>query len=81
MTHVDGFEYGIGGSLDGSGRSLVFMKGGANDGYRCFMMVFPETGQGMSIMTNSDQGPKLFVPAFKAAASALHWPPYNGLHG
>jgi len=79
MAQVDGFNYGLGGAVLGSGKSLTFNKVGDNDGYHCFLMMFPETGQGITMMTNSDGGTKLFAPAVRAAAKALHWPPYRGL--
>jgi hypothetical protein len=79
MTPVDGFSYGLGGAVFGSGESLVFNKAGDNDGYHCFLMMFPTTGQGITMMTNGDGGTKLFAPSVRAAAQALHWPPYDGL--
>jgi hypothetical protein len=79
MTPVDGFSYGLGGAVFGSGESLVFNKAGDNDGYHCFLMMLPTTGQGITMMTNGDGGTKLFAPSVRAAAQALHWPPYDGL--
>jgi hypothetical protein len=41
--------------------------------------MFPETGQGITMMTNGDGGTKLFAPAVRAAAKTFQWPPYQGL--
>ena len=81
MTHVDGFGYGIGGAVGGAGDDIVFNKGGDNAGYHCSLIFFPRTGQGMAIMTNGDQGPRLFDRANQAASAGLHWPPFPRIMG
>jgi CubicO group peptidase (beta-lactamase class C family) len=81
MMHVDGFGYGIGGAVTGTGDEMAFAKGGDNAGYHCDLVFFPATGQGMAIMTNGDRGPRLFDPAMRAAATGLHWPAFRAFGG
>jgi len=47
---------GLGPGLSGEGDSLIFRHGGANEGYRCELLAFARLGQGVAIMTNSDNG-------------------------
>jgi hypothetical protein len=55
------------------------MKRGQNVGYQGYMLVFPTTGQGMVVMTGSDNGTTLANALIRRAAAALHWPPLNAL--
>jgi len=45
---------------DEGGDRFYFMHSGANDGYKTFFAAYPERGQGMVIMTNSDKGDALY---------------------
>jgi CubicO group peptidase (beta-lactamase class C family) len=53
LTPQNGGPYGLGGAVSGSGPSLVLMKRGQNVGYQSYMLIFPETGQGIVVMTGS----------------------------
>ena len=55
------------------------MKSGQNPGYQGYMLVFPETGQGMVVMTGSDSGTMLARALIRRAAAAFGWPPLGEL--
>jgi CubicO group peptidase (beta-lactamase class C family) len=74
LTLQDPGPYGLGGALGGSGRGLVLMKRGQNVGYQGYMLIFPQTGQGMVVMTGSDNGTTLATALLHRAAVVFHWP-------
>jgi CubicO group peptidase (beta-lactamase class C family) len=67
-------SYGLGGGVAGSGSSLVLMKRGQNIGYQSYMLMFPQTGQGIVVLTGSDNGTTLATGLIRRAAVAYHWP-------
>ena len=71
--------YGLGPAVNGSGASLVMMKRGQNIGYQTFFILFPASGQGMVIMTGSDNGTTLANALVRKAAEAYGWPPLADL--
>ena len=71
--------YGLGGAVAGSGSDLVLMKRGQNVGYQSYMLIFPETGQGMVVMSGSDNGTTLATALIRRAAAAYRWPPLGEL--
>jgi CubicO group peptidase (beta-lactamase class C family) len=71
--------YGLGGAVAGSGSDLVLMKRGQNVGYQSYMLIFPETGRGMVVMSGSDNGTTLATALIRRAAAAYRWPPLGGL--
>jgi CubicO group peptidase (beta-lactamase class C family) len=77
LTRQNGGWYGLVGAVSGSkgGRDLVLMKRGQNVGYQGYMLVFPETGQGMVVMTGSDNGTALATALIRRAATVYGWPP------
>lgn len=79
LTRQNHSPYGLGGAVTGSGPSLALMKRGQNIGYQCYMLIFPETGQGMVVMTNSDNGTVLVNALIHRAAEAYGWPPIDDL--
>jgi CubicO group peptidase (beta-lactamase class C family) len=79
LTRQNGGPYGLGGAVSGSGRSLALMKRGQNIGYQSYLMIFPETGQGIVVMTGSDNGTTLATALIRRAASAYGWPPFGEL--
>jgi CubicO group peptidase (beta-lactamase class C family) len=74
MTRQGNGPYGLGGAVDGSGKALVLMKRGQNVGYQGYMLIFPEVGQGMVVLTNSDNGTILATALIHRAATVYHWP-------
>jgi CubicO group peptidase (beta-lactamase class C family) len=79
LTRQNGGPYGLGGAVAGSGPNLVFMKRGQNIGYQSYMLIFPMTGQGIVVMTGSDNGTTLATALIRRAAVAYGWPPLGEL--
>jgi hypothetical protein len=50
------------------------MKRGQNIGYQGYLILYPATGQGMVVMTNSDNGSRLAEALIRRAALAYGWP-------
>ncbi|HEY6816642.1 MAG TPA: serine hydrolase domain-containing protein [Croceibacterium sp.] len=69
---LGGFGLGVG--VGGSGDLLTLSHGGANEGYRAVLRAFPRKGDGIAIMTNSDNGDALMRPVMIAVGRALGWP-------
>ncbi len=74
MTPQGGGPDGLGGAVAGKGDNLVFMKLGQNIGYQSYMLIFPNTGQGIVVMTNSDNGTVLAKGVIRRAAKVYGWP-------
>ena len=74
LTPQNGGPYGLGAAVVGDGASLVLMKRGQNVGYQGYLILYPASGQGMVVMTNSDNGSKLAEALIKRAADAYGWP-------
>lgn len=79
LTPQNGGPYGLGAAVDGTGRALVLMKRGQNVGYQGYMLIFPATGQGIVVMTNSDNGTVLATALIRRAAMIFHWPELGAL--
>ena len=65
---------GLGLFLTGAGKRLSFNHSGSNDGYRCRLIGYPHTGQGLVVMTNSDNGDSLIDAIVKAVSREYKWP-------
>ena len=74
MTQQNGGPYGLGAAVAGNGKSRVLMKRGQNIGYQSYMLLFPETGQGIVVLTGSDNGTTLATALIRRAAAAYQWP-------
>jgi CubicO group peptidase (beta-lactamase class C family) len=79
LARQNGGPYGLGAAVSGSGRNLALMKRGQNVGYQSYMLIFPETGQGIVVMTGSDNGTKLATALIRRAALVYGWPPFGEL--
>ena len=55
------------------------MKRGQNIGYQGYMLVFPTAGQGLVVMTGSDNGTTLANALLRRAAVVMYWPPLGAL--
>jgi CubicO group peptidase (beta-lactamase class C family) len=77
MLTVQKEPAGLGPMLAGKGKAFRFSHGGANQGFRCEMLYFPETGQGAAVMTNGDQGGELATEVLFAIAAEYSWPDYG----
>lgn len=71
---VGGWGLGIG--LAGEGASARFSHGGANEGYRCVLIAYKNTGQGAVVMTNSDRGSSLADEVLRSIAREYGWVDY-----
>jgi len=76
MLRVQFKDWGIGPKISGLGQALCFSHGGSNEGFRCEMMGFLHTGQGISVMTNGDNGSWLIQEIIRSAALAFDWTAY-----
>jgi len=56
------------------GGALVVMKRGQNVGYQSYLILMPGEGQGMVVMTNSDNGSILAEALIRRAAEIYGWP-------
>jgi CubicO group peptidase (beta-lactamase class C family) len=70
----NGGPYGLGAAIGDAEGSLVVMKRGQNVGYQAYLVLLPAEGQGMVVMTNSDNGSKLAEALIRRAASLYGWP-------
>ncbi|MGH7471284.1 MAG: serine hydrolase [Longimicrobiales bacterium] len=65
--------WGLGATLSGSGDTLRFGHGGANEGFRAHVLGFAHRGQGVAIMTNSDNGGPLIQEVLAAIFQEYGW--------
>ncbi|MBL8986528.1 MAG: serine hydrolase [Gemmatimonadetes bacterium] len=77
MLTVQKAPAGLGPMLEGSGRAFHFGHGGANEGFRCEVIYFPELGRGAAVMTNGDNGGTLAREILLAIAAQYQWPEYG----
>jgi CubicO group peptidase (beta-lactamase class C family) len=70
-----GVHPGIGLILGGRTNQKYFVHPGSNSGYACYMLDY-ESGDGVVIMTNSDNGQRLIDEILRTIAYASQWPDY-----
>lgn len=70
-------DYGLGIESKGEGPAASFSHGGTNDGFRCMMFAYAETGQGAVVMTNGDGGSLLMDEILRSIAAEYGWPDYK----
>ena len=68
---------GLGFGVGNDGSKLRFGHGGANEGFRCNLQAYAESGQGFAIMTNSDSGDLLASEYVRAIAKEYNWPDFQ----
>jgi len=73
-------SYGLGFELGGEGQDFLVMQAGGTWGSTCILWMYPETGQGAVIMTNSasSEGAIRFEILLSIAAE-YGWPLWDGL--
>ncbi len=69
--------YGLGFFLKGNGQDFQFSHSGGNEGFRCYLMAYPERGQGAVIMTNSDLGSNLMPEILRSLSVEYRWPDFK----
>jgi CubicO group peptidase (beta-lactamase class C family) len=72
-TEVKG-SYGLGLSLQGQGAAATFGHGGSNEGFKCQMTAFLESGRGAVVMTNGDRGGWIGAEVLRSIAREYGWP-------
>jgi hypothetical protein len=70
-----GAPYGLGAAVSGNGGYLVVMKRSQNVGNQGYLIPYPATGQGLVVMTNSDNGSTFAAALISRAVKAYGWPP------
>ncbi len=65
--------WGLGLELRGKNQSARFGHGGGNEGYRCLMFAYSDSGQGAVVMTNSDNGDALAEEIMRSIAKEYGW--------
>ena len=74
MLTVQKKPFGIGYGVGGSGPTLYFSHGGADEGFISNFIVYAERGQGVVIMTNGDRGGRLISEITSAVAAEYGLP-------
>jgi len=64
---------GLGIFVRGDGASFYFSHGGANAGYRSFLLFYPQTGNGLAIMCNGDGADELQNEIVRAVIAEYGW--------
>ena len=57
------------------------MKKGHTTGYQDYILLFPAVGQGLVVMTDSENGAALAGALVRRAAVVYRWPPLGRLEG
>jgi CubicO group peptidase (beta-lactamase class C family) len=68
MLTTQSGSYGLGFAVNGEGDSLRFEHGGSNQGFRAFFMATAQTGKGVIVMTNGENGAELGMEVLRAVA-------------
>jgi CubicO group peptidase (beta-lactamase class C family) len=74
FTRQNGGPYGLGAAIAEANGAPVVMKRGQNVGYQSYLILLPGLGQGLVVMTNSDNGSVLAEALIRRAASLYDWP-------
>lgn len=76
LTRQKNTDYGLGFVVNGEGKNLNFRKAGHNLGYHSELMMFPNSGDGIVIMTNSENGEYIINYMIALIAQQYNWPCY-----
>jgi CubicO group peptidase (beta-lactamase class C family) len=77
MLTVTAAPSGLGPMLGGRGKGFYFEHGGANQGFRCQLIYFPEIRKGAAVMTNGENGGALAKEVLYALAAEYGWVDYG----
>lgn len=67
----------LGWFVDGKERSARFSSSGANVGYKCRMVGYLNSGRGVVVMTNSENGAELTNEILRSVAAEYGWPDFH----
>lgn len=70
-------EMGLGFFLKGRPAPHLFSHGGSNEGFNCNLVSYFDRGQGVVIMTNSDNGSQVVGELLNAVAAEYGWQDYK----
>jgi len=70
-------DYGLGFVIDGNYDSLNFRKNGHNSGYHNELIMFPNCGNGIVVMSNSALGIRLIDELVAFVSEKSSWPKYR----
>ena len=76
LTRQKNTDYGLGVVIDGKGKNLNFRKSGHNLGYHNELIMFPNSGDGLVIMTDSENGEYVINYIIPRIEKEYHWPLY-----
>lgn len=76
LTRQKNTDFGFGVVVAGTGKNLYFWKAGHNYGYHSLLIMFPNQGKGLAIMTNSETGNIIIDYMTAIVAHEYHWPYY-----
>lgn len=72
---VDGSGFGF--RLDGQHEKFKILMKGRTKGYRSAVLIYPALGQGVVVMTNSDNGGVLIEEILHGLSAIYDWPDYK----
>jgi len=70
-------DYGLGLSVQGATARKYVYHNGSNAGYKAVILAYPDTGDGVVVLTNGDQGYQLSEAIVRAVAVEYGWPDYH----
>lgn len=70
-------NYGFGVFVSGTGAHRRFMHSGGNRGFKSSYVMYLDSGDGVVIMTDGDNGPFLGGEVTKAVAATYNWPDFE----
>lgn len=73
LTRQNGGPYGLGAAIGEDDGAPVVLKRGQNVGYQAYLVLLPGRGQGLVVMTNSDNGSVLAEALIRRAADLYGW--------
>lgn len=76
LTRQPNTDYGLGFVINGNGKNLNFRKAGHNLGYHSQLIMFPNSGDGLIIMANSENGEDIINYMIALISQIYHWPCY-----
>lgn len=76
LTPIKG-GYGLGFNVSAVGGETSFSHDGSNAGYKATMVGYVQSGDGVVVMTNGDQGYQLGEEIVRAVAAAYGWPDHK----
>jgi CubicO group peptidase (beta-lactamase class C family) len=70
-------RYGLGVSVMHESAQKIIAHGGGNEGFRCIMWLYTDSGDGAVIMTNAGNGSILYKEIITSIAAVYDWPDFS----